>query len=76
MDCQKDLQVKHFSWWRAIQGPPMSLLGQLGEGNHLAWGLDAVGRLLAEEGGCSLCLFYHVDGIYCKFTPSQKEQSN
>lgn len=54
----------------------MSLLGQLGEGNHLAWGLDAVGRLLAEEGGCSLCLFYHVDGIYCKFSPSQKEQSN
>lgn len=24
VDCQKDLQVKHFSWLRAIQGPPMS----------------------------------------------------
>lgn len=38
----------------------MSLLGQLGEGNHLAWGLDAVGRLLAEEGGC-------MDGLQLKF---------
>lgn len=32
VDCQKGLQVKHFSWLRAIQGPPMSgthsLLGQ------------------------------------------------
>lgn len=40
VDCQKDLQVKHFSWLRAIQGPPMSdrhsLLGQ-SVGGGIIW---------------------------------------
>lgn len=54
MDCQKDLQVKHFSWQReGYPGPSHVSLGTvswgLGEGGHLAWGLDTVGRLLAEE---------------------------
>lgn len=53
VDCQKDLQVKHFSWLRAIQSPPMSgthsLLGQsLWGRNPLAWALSAVLRLHAE----------------------------
>lgn len=59
VDCQKDLQVKHFSWLRAIQGPPMSdthsyLRTVSGGRNHLAQAFCTL------KGDC-------VDGLSLKF---------